>query len=328
ALETGDVEITVDTTPPEVAITSIEDSNGKIEDESTTDSSVVLFGTAEVGSTVKVYDGDNELGNATVASDGTWSYTATSLSLFKTYYFNAKATDAVGNESAATEDFLIGVFSEALDPNPPSDGPVVVEPIPIPVVDTSVVVFDLTTGMSSSHSGRVFDENVSYTIYIVTDTYDNNKSLDSDSWWSSEEGSNPLGLDDKLVLVSADGSELRGRHGRAVTDVQLRVATSKTFLQGGNMLKLAPSLVWESPATAGRTQPLLFSKGAAYIGVSGLFGRSGTYDLNSLGMNEAYNQARLWEGFSWATLGANNRNEDDLYILQLPTSIAVSQPMS
>jgi hypothetical protein len=40
------------------------------------------------------------------------------------------------------------------------------------VGDPSIVVFDLTTGQSSEHNGRVFDANTAYTIYIkVNSTY-------------------------------------------------------------------------------------------------------------------------------------------------------------
>ncbi|MBJ7540104.1 Ig-like domain-containing protein, partial [Marinomonas transparens] len=62
-------------------------------------------GTTEAGSTVKIYNGDEEVGDATVAPDGSWSYTA-SLSHGDRYQFNAKATDATGNVGVSS-DFTI-----------------------------------------------------------------------------------------------------------------------------------------------------------------------------------------------------------------------------
>ncbi|TEW48533.1 cadherin repeat domain-containing protein, partial [Psychromonas algicola] len=68
--------------------------------------------------------------------------------------------------------------------------------------DTSIVVFDLVNGTSSSHSDRSFDANVSYTIYIVVDS-DTNSLNNNFATWSE---ANNLGSDDLILLVGNDAS--------------------------------------------------------------------------------------------------------------------------
>ena len=85
-------------------------------------------------------------------------------------------------------------------------------------VDTSIVVFDLTDGQSSSHSGRVFQENVNYSIYIKIDSaYDSANrisivdALGNNNKWTG--GAN-LGEGDKIILVGT-GSPISGPNGNA-----------------------------------------------------------------------------------------------------------------
>jgi hypothetical protein len=73
--------------------------------DSTDDTALVLSGTNEAGSTVKVHDGAVLLGEAVV--DGTtWSYTAT-VADGETYQLNTTETDTAGNESDATSSFEV-----------------------------------------------------------------------------------------------------------------------------------------------------------------------------------------------------------------------------
>ena len=71
----------------------------------TDDTSLVLSGTNEAGSTVEVFNGATSLGQATV-SGTSWSYTAT-VEDGTTYQFNVKETDAAGNISDATSNFTV-----------------------------------------------------------------------------------------------------------------------------------------------------------------------------------------------------------------------------
>jgi hypothetical protein len=78
-------------------------------------------------------------------------------------------------------------------------------------VDTSVVVFDLTTGVSSDHSGRTFSGAESYDIYVIVDQNDAGAFGDID--WESVvlsgnftwSGGENLGSDDSIHLVLATG---------------------------------------------------------------------------------------------------------------------------
>ncbi|TEW51724.1 Ig-like domain-containing protein [Psychromonas algicola] len=76
---------------------------------------------------------------------------------------------------------------------------------PVYVADTSIVVFDLAGGNSSSHSDRTFDANVDYTIYLVIDSSASNLG---NSEWSSElwEGASNLDSGDTIVFVGSNGS--------------------------------------------------------------------------------------------------------------------------
>jgi uncharacterized repeat protein (TIGR02059 family) len=100
-------------------------------------------------------------------------------------------------------------------------GQAVTNNLPAPI-DTSIVVFDLVNGVSSDHSSRTFDANVSYTIYLVVNadsavlmTEPTGTAAEGASWggWLGAVG---LGGDDKLVLVSDDGAGIEGRFGSEV----------------------------------------------------------------------------------------------------------------
>ncbi|MCA6107152.1 Ig-like domain-containing protein [Bradyrhizobium cenepequi] len=88
--------ITIDTkapTAPALKANSVVDTNH-----------VQVSGTAEAGSTVKVYDGSNVVGTATAGTNGSWSVTTSALSN-GTHDLMATATDVAGNVSAASQAF-------------------------------------------------------------------------------------------------------------------------------------------------------------------------------------------------------------------------------
>jgi hypothetical protein len=107
---TADFAVTGDTTPPTANFTAATDDAGAVTGALTTggttdDALLVLSGTNETGSTVNVYDGTTLLGAATVSGTG-WTFTAT-IANARTYNLNVKETDAAGNTSAATADFVV-----------------------------------------------------------------------------------------------------------------------------------------------------------------------------------------------------------------------------
>ncbi|MEB3331533.1 MAG: Ig-like domain-containing protein [Synechococcaceae cyanobacterium] len=84
----------------------------------TNDTVLLISGTAEANSTVTVYNNSTQLGTATANSSGVWSFTTGTLSDGTTYSFNATATDAVGNVSAASSSYVVTVDTTA--PGAPS----------------------------------------------------------------------------------------------------------------------------------------------------------------------------------------------------------------
>ena len=107
----------VDTTAPTATWSAATDNVGTVtgaltSGDTTDDTALILSGTNEAGSSVKIYNSTTELGNATV-SGTSWSYTAT-VANGTTYQFNVKETDLAGNTSVATNDF--GVTGDTTAP--------------------------------------------------------------------------------------------------------------------------------------------------------------------------------------------------------------------
>ncbi len=106
----------VDTTAPTANFPAATDDVGTVtgaltSGDTTDDTALVLSGTNESGSSVKVYNSTTELDNATV-SGTSWSYSATVANV-TTYEFNVRETDLAGNTSAATSDFTVTVNTTA-----------------------------------------------------------------------------------------------------------------------------------------------------------------------------------------------------------------------
>ena len=157
------------------------------------------------------------------------------------------------------------------------------------VGDPSIVVFDLTTGQSSEHNGRVFDANTAYTIYIkVNSTYSPLVGLDSNEMWS---GAQNLGTDDKIVLVGT-GSDVKGSHGDAVMAMN----------HGGNYVN------W----VAGFSSTL--SSNVAGVAANGQFARGG-------------NNADLWNG-TWAANPNSDNSFAQAYLQAMPAGVLTSQGLA
>ena len=113
------VTLTVDTaTPSAPSITSITDDISPLTGTvasggSTNDTVLVIAGTAEANSTVTLYNGNTSLGTASANGSGAWSFTTATLSNGSTYSFNATATDAAGNGSAASANYTVTVDTAA-----------------------------------------------------------------------------------------------------------------------------------------------------------------------------------------------------------------------
>jgi hypothetical protein len=106
--------LTVDTTPPALPVlTSILDDVGNAATPVanggfTNDAQPTLSGTAEAGSTVKIFDNGVQIGSVT-ATGGAWSFTPSPALSNGPHTLTFTATDAVGNASAPTAGYVINV---------------------------------------------------------------------------------------------------------------------------------------------------------------------------------------------------------------------------
>ena len=109
----------VDTTAPAVPATptSIGTDTNIAGDRITSDNTLTISGTAEPGSTVKVYDGTTVVGTAVADSSGNYTVT-TSLLADGNHPLSLTATDSSGNESAARD---LGMWG--IDTTPPAAPP-------------------------------------------------------------------------------------------------------------------------------------------------------------------------------------------------------------
>ena len=122
SVSSASFSLTIDTAPPALPVlTSILDdvgnaatpvANGGI----TNDAQPTLSGTAEAGSTVKIFDNGVQIGSVT-ATGGAWSYTPSPALSNGPHTLTFTATDAAGNASAPTAGYTINV--DALAPAAP-----------------------------------------------------------------------------------------------------------------------------------------------------------------------------------------------------------------
>jgi len=91
---------TVDTTPPNLTITSVADDTGaSATDKITKDNTLTISGTTEPGATVNIYDNGTLIGTVIAAPDGSYSFTTPVLP-DGSHTLTAAATDSAGNTSA------------------------------------------------------------------------------------------------------------------------------------------------------------------------------------------------------------------------------------
>ncbi|MGX5012476.1 BapA/Bap/LapF family large adhesin [Enterobacter asburiae] len=114
SVSSASFSLTIDTTPPALPVlTSILDDVGNaatpIADGGTTnDAQPTLSGTAEAGSTVKIFDNGVQIGSVT-ATGGAWSFTPSPALGNGSHNLTFTATDAAGNASAPTAGYTINV---------------------------------------------------------------------------------------------------------------------------------------------------------------------------------------------------------------------------
>ena len=105
--------VTIDTNAPGApAIASFSTDSGVAGDHVTSDNTLTLAGTAEAGSTVKVYDGATQLGSAVANGTGAWTYTTTALAN-GAHNLTATAADAAGNAGPVSSALSVTIDTTA-----------------------------------------------------------------------------------------------------------------------------------------------------------------------------------------------------------------------
>lgn len=188
--------IIIDSTPPDQGTFTLEDGSGTsvANGESLSGTTSVLSGAVNSNEIVTIYrtvDGTTEtLATVTVADGETaWTYTVSDMPADGTLVeFRIGVSDLAGN---------VGQLSDAVSVTS-------IGAQAAPRVATGVVVFDLTSGQSSiGDSGRYFDSNQTYDIYIVVpDDGSAIKTAGLTPWV----GAGQLGYDDRVYLVTQTGA--------------------------------------------------------------------------------------------------------------------------
>lgn len=83
---------------------------------------VALSGIAEANASVRVFDGDKQIGTATAKADGTWSFTTDKLAV-GSHNLSAKAVDAAGNIGNASTNLAVTIPSQPTTPPPETAKP-------------------------------------------------------------------------------------------------------------------------------------------------------------------------------------------------------------
>ncbi len=117
-----DFFLTVDTKVPNAAseFTVVDDLNPSIgqlhSGDSTNDGTPIISGKAEPGTTVTLYDDGILIGTVLVGSDGHWGFTPGTALTDGTHHITTTVTDAAGNTSAPSADFVLVVDTQAPAP--------------------------------------------------------------------------------------------------------------------------------------------------------------------------------------------------------------------
>jgi Bacterial Ig-like domain/Domain of unknown function DUF11 len=117
------LSITVDTVSPvatsPVDLTAASDSGLSSTDNITQINAPVVTGTAEVNSTVKIYDGATLLGSVTANGAGVWTFT-TGVLVDGSHSLSSTATDTAGNVSVSSTPLLVVIVDTVAPVAPPA----------------------------------------------------------------------------------------------------------------------------------------------------------------------------------------------------------------
>ncbi|MDT7520759.1 Ig-like domain-containing protein [Rhodoferax sp. TBRC 17660] len=135
---------------PTLVLDAASDTGSSNSDRITNDATPTISGTAEAGSSVKLYDGSTQVGSATTGGDGKWSITPGSALANGTHTLTVKATDAAGNVSDSSADLSVVVDTE--------------RPTAVALSKTIIATLAATTGATVGSLSASDTQAISYTL--------------------------------------------------------------------------------------------------------------------------------------------------------------------
>jgi hypothetical protein len=123
------LNVNIDTIAPTAPkIVAFSPDSGTVGDGATDVRRLTLSGSAEAGSTVRIFDGGATIGTATANGSGAWSFATADLS-YSAHSFTATATDIAGNTGAVSSAMKVTVNKPLVPPDtstpqpePPTSG--------------------------------------------------------------------------------------------------------------------------------------------------------------------------------------------------------------
>ena len=297
----GTRAITIDTVTPSAPAIDVVATDDII---TFPEKSSAISGTSEAGATINLSLG-GVVRTITADGSGNWSYNLVEADFIAmgqgTEILSATATDSADQT-----------------------GPAGTRIITVDSVDPSVVVFDLVSGVSSSHSTTTFDAGTSYDIYIRVDS--NSVQLNTANeggtggTWNTWSGGSNLGSDDIITLVGSGGTVIGPWSVSVTTNFATTTGTGTSIM------------VWGT-SSAGPNTP---SAPAALLWSSGVFTRNATFTtitttstIFSIVTNThvittfGSSSVNLWSGF--ASLSTTSLSITSGHLTTMPAGILTSQ---
>ncbi|MFA1017282.1 BapA/Bap/LapF family large adhesin [Enterobacter sp. SAT-E-asb] len=267
SVSSASFSLTVDTTPPALPVlTSILDDVGNAATPVanggfTNDAQPTLTGTAEAGSTVKIFDNGVQIGSVT-ATGGAWSFTPSPALSNGAHTLTFTATDAVGNASAPTAGYVINV-----DTLPPA------APVISSVIDDVGSVTGPVTGTNPTNDTRptlsgTAEANATVRIYDGITLVGTVTADGSGNWTLPQTTTLTQGLHNFTATATdaAGNTSVASAVTTIIVDTTAPTAPTGTFNADGSVLT--------GTAEAGSTVTIRLADGTT---VTAIAGSNGTY---------------------------------------------------
>lgn len=203
------LSVAVDTVAPDApAMLSFSPDSNVFGDGITNANQIAIAGAAAAGTTVKIYDGTTQIGTATTASDGNWSFTTATLA-DGNHNFTSKAVDTAGNVSTTSS--ALKVVVDTVAPNKPGFSAFAPDGHLVTSGDTNASQLTLKGGAAANSTINIYDG----TTQVGTTT------ADGSGVWSFTTGT----LTDGSHAITAKAMDAAGNLSAASTALGVTVDT-------------------------------------------------------------------------------------------------------